>query len=342
MIIKYKKNHNKNKVITKYLASFFIFLFFSTNAYSHAKKGIHFFTSRDFNKPFISEISSTLNKICFGNVKSTKISGEGVKTFSINEIHLGIDVPLIFSNKSKLKWAISMPVSSHMTWYPLEEETSPILNNDYRFGFSFTGHLAIQNRYIKNLSFLIKPFAHESSHLGDEFTIMGFQEDSSFYRVNITYEYYELSLTLNDPEMLDENVLSMRLGFMGLINPKNGYYTLFKNEIGNNTLYPSNHSGEFYVDFNYKKVNGLFTSKLWKPNISVELRNRIKYDYRNTDNEERIWCTNIFAGYDYIPEFANTVKSIGHYIRYYNGVAPYGQFRIGTCYFIGYSMVINI
>ncbi len=329
-------------MLTKYLLSFLTLFFSLAYAYSQTEEGFHFFTSRDFNKPFVSEISSPLNNISYGEVRSTKISGKGTKVFSANDLHLGIDVPLIYSNKNKFKWAISLPISSHMIWYPLEKETSPVLNNDYRFGFSFTGHFTLNNPYIKNLSFEIKPFAHESTHLGDEFTIMGFQDDSSFYRVNITYEYYELSLTLNDPEMLDENTLSLRLGFMGLINPSNGYYTLFKNEIGNNTLYPSKHSGEFYADFNYKKVSGFLTSKQWKPNISLELRNRIKYDYRNSDNEERVWCASVYVGYDYRPKLINTVKSIGHYFRYYNGVSPHGQFRIGTCSFIGYSMIVNI
>jgi hypothetical protein len=229
-----------------------------------------------------------------------------------------------------------------MVWYPLEKTTSPIINTDYRFGLSFTGHTKFKNPFIKNISFEIKPFAHESTHLGDEFTISGFQDDTSFYRVNVSYEYYELSLTLNDPEVLNENTLSLRFGFMGLINPHKGYYTLSKNEIGDNTLYPSKRWGEIYFDFNYKKVNGFLTGKHWQPSISLELRNRIKYNYGNTDKERRVWCVNIYTGYCYIPKKIKSIESIEHYFRYYNGLNPHGQFRNGTCYFIGYSIIIKI
>lgn len=321
------------------ISLFFLFLY--NNAFCQRDSNLYMFTGRDFNKPFVSEISSTLNNLSFGLVESTKISGKDVKRLTVNEVHLGIDIPLVYSNKNRLKWALSIPISNHMVWYPLEETTSPIINNDYRFGISYTGHIKFENPYIKNISFEVKPFAHESTHLGDEFTISGFQDDSSFYRVNITYEYYELSLTLNDPEVLSENALALRFGFLGLINPQKGYYTLFENEIGDNSLYPSRRWGEIYFDVNYKKVNGFLTSKYWQPNISVELRNRIKYNYPNTGKENRVWCANVYLGYCYTPEKKNTIESIGHYVRYYNGVNPHGQFRNGTCYFIGYSLIVK-
>lgn len=334
-------NKNMEKKLKKLCIYFFI-LISGSKLFAQSDSSLFWFTSRDFNKPFVSEISSTLNNLSFGLVESTKISGRDVKKLTVNEVHLGVDLPLLYSNKNNFNWALSIPISTHMVWYPLEEITAPIINNDYRFGLSFTGHYKLNNKFLKNISFEIKPFAHESTHLGDEFTITGFQDDENFYRVNITYEYYEFSITLNDPEVLNENTLSLRMGYMGLINPKNGYYTIFENEIGGNKLYPSKRRGEFYFDLDYQKVTGFLTSKRWKPNISLELRNRVKYDYTNSKDEDRVWCFNSYTGYSYIPKKANSVKSIGHYIRYYYGLNPHGQFRNGTCYFIGYSVVVKI
>ena len=324
----------------KLIISIFIVLS-SNNVFCQNDQGLFLFTTREFNKPFISEINSTLNNLSFGLVESTKISGNDVKKLSVNEIHLGLDLPIFYSTRNRFLWALSIPVSSHMVWYPLEKTTSPIINTDYRFGLSFSGHLKVENPYIKNISFEFKPFAHESTHLGDEFIISGFQDDTSFYRVNVSYEYYEFSLILNDPEVLNENPISLKIGFMGLINPKKGYYTLSENEIGGNTLYPSKRNGETYFNVNYKKTNGFLTNNHWKPLASLELRNRIKYNYKNTEKEERVWSLNAYMGYSYTPAKINTVKSIGHYIRYYNGVNPNGQFRNGTCYFIGYSIIIR-
>lgn len=76
--------------------------------------GLFLFATREFNKPFISEISSTLNNLSFGYVESTKISGKNVKRLSVNEVHLGIDLPILYSNTNKFLWALSIPISSHM------------------------------------------------------------------------------------------------------------------------------------------------------------------------------------------------------------------------------------
>lgn len=313
-----------------------------SGVHSQGDSVFRIFTSRDFNKPFVSEISSTLNNLSFGYVKTSKVSGRGEKDLTVNEVHLGIDLPLLYARNPGFKWAVSIPISTHMVWYPLEEITSPIINNDYRFGFAYSGHVALKNNSIKNVSFEVKPFAHESTHLGDEFTITGLQEDTSFYRVNVSYEYYELSLTVNDPEASSNtNNISVKVGFMGLINTHKGYYSLFENEIGNKTLYPSRRSGEFYVDVDYKKVKGFLTSSHWQPNISMELRNRVKYNYQATGKENRVWCFNVYAGYTYVSNIANTIKSIGHYFRYYNGLNPCGQFRNGMCTFIGYSLIVK-
>jgi hypothetical protein len=97
----------------------------------------------------------------------------------------------------------------------------------------------MNNVYVKNISFKLTPFAHESTHLGDELTIYGSQNIEQFYRVNVSYEYYELGLTINDPDTLSGNILSLKFGFMGFINHTKGYYSFAENEIGDRTFYPS-------------------------------------------------------------------------------------------------------
>lgn len=315
-------------------------LSFSTFTFAQKEKNSSAFTNRQFYKPFVSEISSTLNNLSIGKTYSNGLDGVDYKKAIVNEVHLGMDLPILYVEKSNFDWAISFPVSIHMVWAPFEENTSPIINNDYRFGLSFTGSTQLDNEYIKNLSFKITPFAHESTHLGDEITIFGVQNDEDFFRVNVSYEYYELGLTLNDPELLDENTLSCRVGFMGLLRPKVGYYTLFDHEIGNNTLYTSQRWAEYYLQLNYKKTTGFLTNDRWRPNLSIEFRNRIKYDYMVDAKEDRVWCINAYVGYDYVPKKANTIKTVGHYIRHYNGINPHGQLRNGMSHFVAYSAVV--
>lgn len=48
-------------------------------------------------------------------------------------------------------------------------------------------------------------------------------------------------------------------------------------KIGNKSVFPSKRWTEYYIELNYYKNTGLLTSETWKPSISIELRNRVKY-----------------------------------------------------------------
>jgi hypothetical protein len=175
--------------------------------------------------------------------------------------------------------------------------------------------------------------------LGDELTIYGLQNYDKFYRVNVSYEYYELGITLNDIDTIKDNNLSVRFGFMGLINPKKGYYSFFKNEIGNKQVYPSKRWAEYYFELEYTKTKGFLATETWHPSISVEFRNRVRYEYEKEEKSERVWCINAFIGYEYTPK-RSRIRSVGNYFRYYNGLNPHGQFRNMDYKFVGYSIVL--
>lgn len=316
-----------------------ILLLLSLSSFSQKGDQFSLFKNRTFYKPFVSEISSTLNNISVGVVKSK--SPDGIeRKLALMEIHLGMDAPIMYGQGNNFRWAVSLPVSLHVLWAPFEETTAPILNNDYRFGISFTGITYLKNDFIKNISFKLTPFAHESTHLGDELSIYGIEHLDNFYRVNVSYEYFELGLTLNDPDTLDGSLLSFKMGLMGLLNPTKGYYSFFEEEIGNNTFYPSERWAEFYFQLNYRKYEGFLSSNTWKPSISVEARNRVKYQYDVEGKKSRTWNFNAFIGYDYIPTDSKLVKSVGLYFRYYKGINPHGQLRDFDYQFIGGSLVV--
>ena len=308
-------------------------------AFSQSENYFSAFEGRHFYKPFISEISSTLSHVDVGVATDIKKKDSPVdKVFT--EVHLGADIPLLYQERGKMKWALSLPVSFHMLWNTFEETTAPIINNDYRFGLSFTGISYFQNSFIKNISYKITPLAHESTHLGDEISIYGIQNIDNFYRVNVSYEYYELGLTINDPDTLTSNLLSVRLGFMGLLNPENDYYTISENEVNDKVIYPTERWAEYYININYTKTSGFLTSKNWHPSFSVELRNRVYYQYEREGKNDRGWGINAFIGYEYVPKRAKGIKSVGHYFRYYNGINPHGQLRNRDYTFYGYSIVL--
>ena len=127
---------------------------------------------------------------------------------------------------------------------------------------------------------------------------------------------------------------------MGLINPTKGYYSFSDNEIGDKDVYPSKRWAEYYINLNYSKTTGFLTSKTWHPSISIELRNRVRYEYENEGKSDREWCVNAFIGYDYVPKNAKGIKSVGNYFRYYYGINPHGQLRNMDYSFMGYSIVL--
>ncbi len=296
------------------------------------------FTSRAFYKPFVSEISSTLNQVHIGSTQNNFPTGAKLNS-NLMEVHLGTDIPVLYGQNSQFNWALSAPVSLHVLWAAFEETTAPIVNNDYRFGMSFTGIKYLNKGFVQNIAVKITPFAHESTHLGDELTIFGTQHPDQFYRINVSYEYYELGLCLNDPDTLSGNVLSVKAGFMGLLNPQKGYYSSFENETYQQTIHSSRRWCEYYLQVNYVKTQGLLTTATWHPELSIEARNRVKYNYQSTDLEDRVWCINAYAGYSYRPKNKKVLKSVGHYFRYYNGINPHGQFRNGNYTFAGYAIV---
>lgn len=322
----------------KYIIGCLLF-FITITGYGQSEKYFSLFSGRSFYKPFVSEISSTLSNVSVGAVRNRFPNGKENKT-AFTEVHLGADIPILYGEGKSINWAVSIPVSMHMLWATFEETTAPIVNNDYRFGISFTGITYLKNSFIKNISFKVTPIAHESTHIGDEITIYGFQNIDDFFRVNVSYEYYELGITINDPDTLTGNLLSVRFGLMGLINPTKGYYSFFENEIGDKTVYPSKRWTEYYINLNYNKTTGFLASKTWHPAISVELRNRVRYEYENEGKADREWCINAFIGYNYVPKRAKGIKSVGHFFRYYNGLNPHGQFRNMYYRFMGYSIVV--
>ena len=317
----------------------FLLLFISITGFSQDKDYFSLFYGRTFYKPFVCEISSTLSNISVGAVKNTLPNGMSNNT-AFTEVHLGADIPILYGEQNKFNWALSIPVSMHMLWATFEETTAPIVNTDYRFGLSFTGITYLNHSFLKNISFKVTPIAHESTHIGDELAIYGFQNIADFYRVNVSYEYYELGITFNDPDTITSNLLSVRIGLMGLINPTKGYYSFFENEIGDKQVYPSKRWAEYYIELNYSKTTGFLTSKTWHPSISVELRNRVRYEYENEDKSAREWCINAFIGYDYVPKRTKVIKSVGNYFRFYSGINPHGQLRNMDYRFIGYSIIL--
>jgi hypothetical protein len=322
-----------------------------------------FFSSAQFGRPFVAEMSSYLNKLEVG-------LGENHSEYDINpftrvykpfvEVHVGFSMPLFrrerYRDSTKVSaWAWSVPVHFHLWWDALESSTAPILNTDYRFAVSEFRYIRyFRSRRIRNMSVRFLPFAHESTHLGDELTIFRKSAALPLTRVNVSYEYAELAVGINDPDNSRETRRSVRVGAMQLLNPQKGWYSVSSADGDTSLFVPSRRSSEFYVQYQSQRAQGFLTGKNVLNVLSVELRNRVRYGYpsyvttASNDTEQvaldeaRTWSVNGYFGWRFYPSDNLLARGIGFYVRGYAGIPPFGQFRnIPRYSFLGFSVVLE-
>jgi len=305
-----------------------IILLFSENIY--AQEGFIFFENVSYAQNFISEIRSPNTKIEIGyinNIDKNYYNNDELNLPFI-ETHLGYDLNIFSFSNNKSKFAFSLPAGTTTLTDMFEEKTAPVINTDYWFGtqIKFITYPFRQNKYLKNISANLQPLFHESTHLGDEFSLHGFEEVPNFKRINISYEAWDLSVTLNDPDTLKENMLSFKAGIQNLWTIKDGYYFTDSLEVKGANIPKSTKISEFYFVVNYQRTKGFLASKKWLNVFSAEARNRVQFSYDENIAEARAWGVNMYFGWVY-KKSNKSFHNVGFFIRHYQGINPHGQFR---------------
>jgi len=310
------------------ISKILIILLFSSNIY--AQKKINFFENVNFAKNFISETRSPQTKIEIGylNDFDKNYYNDNVQNRPFIESHLGYDLNILSFPYKKIKFAISLPGGTVTLTDLFEEKTAPVINTDYWFGtqMKFISYPFKNNKYFKNISVNFIPIFHESTHLGDEFSLHGYSKISDFKRVNISYEAWKISVTLNDPDTLKGNVLSLKAGLQNLWTIKDGYYFTDSLEVKGANIPKSSKIAEFFFVLNYQRTKGLLANKKWANIFSVEAKNSIRFSYDENIPDTRAWNFNIYFGWIY-KKSNKPFQNIGFFIRHYQGTNPHGQFR---------------
>ena len=211
----------------------------------------------------------------------------------------------------------------------MELKTAPVINTDYWFGTCIkfiTYPFSDKVSFLKNFSLKILPYFHESTHLGDEFSIRGYEQIEDFKRINISYEAWKLSVTVNDPDTLTGNICSLKAGIQNLWLVKSGYYFTDSIETKGVIVPKSNKPFEYYFSLNYQRSKGFMCTKKWNNIISGELSNRPMFSYDPNIPESRIWSYNIYFGWGYKTS-DKPFRNFGIFIKHYTGINPHGQFR---------------
>ncbi len=304
----------------------------------------YFFKDSYILKPFLSEIRSTalkaelawLNKLD----ENYYISDYASRPFM--EIHVGTELPIYYlvNRQKDFKFSTCGYFGNILLIDMFEQTTAPVINTDYFFGLKVAAVKYIDHPYIRNIGLKVVPVFHESTHLGDEFSIHGYNNLPDFRRVNVSYEAWEIAAVINDPDTIKSNLFSAKVGLHGLWNQSKGYYTSDSLETKGVLAPPSEKNYEYYLQLNLQRTRGFLCSDRWMNIISVEANNRLKFSYDEAIKETRSWNINLYLGWKYISQKSG--HNVGFFFRYYAGIIPHGQFRnTGGFRYAGLSIVYH-
>ncbi|MGL4292007.1 MAG: hypothetical protein ACRCSQ_00270 [Bacteroidales bacterium] len=343
---------------------FVILIFQNNKAFSENKlppTRYGWFIPVQFSKPLICEMEGPLTKVAegFGRAREEYAVSDPHKDHYIPylNVSLGIFLP-VWSKELRNNWAIGIdfPISFHL-WLDLKAQSAPVLNTDYRFA---VGEIKVlkefpKHKFLKNLSIRLAPYCHESTHIGDELTIRRAEAGFPITRVNVSYEYSELAVCLNDPNGSRKNNHALKFGLM-LRNPTaKSWFRIYPNEGDSIYNHKMKNSTEFYAEYEWQRSTGWAVNDHILNVLSLELRNRAQYKYpvvkwdetleqwyATSPEHNRAWCINAYYGWKFMPKFQWFYNSVGFYLNGYMGIVPYGQFRnTGGYRYLGFSIVIE-
>ena len=242
------------------------------------------------------------------------------------QITLGREVPIVGwrtqsddGRAGHREWGVGLwiPVSFHMI-EDHKDESAPIVDTDYRYGFMTKFQYGLTEE--SWLGIRLTPWAHESTHLGDEYTIIA-QRDETFERVNPSFEYLEYGVSYE--RMFGKSMLTVRHGGINL-HGDDGYYSDHLIGDPNPTLTPSekNFEPSFGVEW-----------RGWQRGsreafVSLDLRHKLAYKFHRAAGEEETkhWSYSLAIGRT-VPEGTGNIPLKDYFFYVYKGVNPFGQLR---------------
>jgi hypothetical protein len=233
-------------------------------------------------------------------------------------------------------WGIGLwfPLSFHMIEDLGKEPSNPILDTDYRFSGMVKAQYGLPHQwgpFIDSHIGVRFQFGHESTHIGDEFTIAATHLFGDlFKRVNVSYEYWDIGFSF-EPNFgkNGRQRFKLRAGNIGLFNPSKGWYTPELEHPFGVVIPGSRRNIEPYIDVEYYRKLG---DRALGIIVSADIRDRTVYNYEKLSRdqlEDTQVSTNLIAGLKHERQATGALGKIQptYYLRYYYGVNPAGQFR---------------
>ena len=243
------------------------------------------------------------------------------------QITMGREIPLLgwetrsgaFGSpftKGEKGFGIWLPIAFHMI-EDFKDESNPIVDTDYRFGVMLKSQIGLP--WQSRLGIRIVPWAHESTHLGDEYTILA-SERPNFERVNVSYEYWEYGVSY-EKAFSPSGLLKLRHGGIVLWG-EDGYYSdHLLHSPPTLSVSQKNYEPSFGVEYRFP------TMKDRQAFLSLDFRHRLQYSFHHPVSGEEIrrptWTIGI--GHAAREDHIATFRSLFAYFTH--GVNPFGQLR---------------
>jgi hypothetical protein len=266
------------------------------------------------------------------------------------QVHLGDEFPIVAFSTSSVddrmepgNWGFGLwtPVSFHMI-EDFKDDSNPIVDTDYRFGAMVKFQYGLREKLRLGIRYV--PWAHESTHLGDEYVIIAQRPtlEPRFERVNVSYEYQEYGVSFEGHNLFkEEDEWTVRHG--GIIPwGSDGYYSDHLLGSDDPVLTPSqkNYEPSFGVEYVSPPWPGDASRRVY---LSFDLRNRLIYNYHQMADtpERRQWSWNLHIGRTLQRNDNKALKD--YFIQIYRGVNPYGQLRSQADYWsIGFGWIFGV
>jgi hypothetical protein len=224
------------------------------------------------------------------------------------------------------EWGFGLwiPISFHMI-EDHKDESAPIVDTDYRFGFMTKFQYGLSEDSWLGIRFT--PWAHESTHLGDEYVIIA-QRQPGFERANPSFEYYEYGVSFE--KKFTNSMITLRTGGINL-HGDDGYYSDHLLGTDTPTLTPSgkNFEPSFGIEWRGREWHGreLFAS--------LDARHKLIYNFHRAAGEEerKQWSYSLAVGRT-VPEGTGNAPLREYFGYFYFGVNPFGQLRVQDNYWL--------
>jgi hypothetical protein len=291
---------------------------------------LQFFRDKPYYDPLSAEIFAARNQILIPAWSEEFPHSINKGSRFSWQVSLGGEFPIVtFSNQvsagpvEKGKWGVGLwiPISFHVI-EDFKDESNPIVDTDYRFGFTTKFQWCCLGEKVR-LGLRFVPWRHESTHLGDEYTIFA-SRDPLFERVNVSHEDWEYGVSFEGSGLFNEDDTWIARQGGSAPRGSGGYYSdhLLGSDLA--TLTPSTKNFEPSFGFEYRTPE-------WRGRqnfVSVWAQNRLIYNYHQTleNPEQRQLSWNIHAG-RMVPEGTTGFPLQQYFVFFYYGVNPYGQLR---------------